>query len=85
MNILQIPREINGVAKQKIETHQLQNQPRESHILLTASMMEYAIEELPLPSFAEVFGDGVLSNPLKKKKKTSGGSNMEINGEETTG
>lgn len=48
-------------------------------------MMEYAIEELPLPSFAEVFGDGIMSNPLKKKKKTAGGSKMEVNGEETTG
>ncbi|CAE7835938.1 RVE1, partial [Symbiodinium microadriaticum] len=47
--------------------------------------MEYAVEELPLPSFAEVFGDGNLSNPLKKKKKSTGGSKVEVSGEETTG
>mmetsp|Transcript_21908 Transcript_21908/g.31922 ORF Transcript_21908/g.31922 Transcript_21908/m.31922 type:complete len:259 (+) Transcript_21908:71-847(+) len=47
--------------------------------------LEYAAEELPLPSFVEVFGDGVLSNPMRKKKKTSGGPKIDMNGEETTG
>lgn len=46
--------------------------------------MEYASDELPLPSFVEIFGDGALSNPIRKKKKNSSGK-IEVNGEESTG
>jgi hypothetical protein len=46
--------------------------------------MDYAADELPLPSFVEIFGDGALTNPIRKKKKSSGGK-IEINGEESTG
>ena len=47
-----------------------------------------AEEELPLPSFAEVFGDGGMGNSLLKKRKKSNGAmgKMDsLNGEETTG
>lgn len=46
--------------------------------------MDYSADELPLPSFVEIFGDGALSNPVRKKKKSAGGK-IEINGEESTG
>ena len=48
-------------------------------------MNEYADDELPLPSFAEIFGDGALSNPLKKKKKHPTSGKLDPSGEETTG
>lgn len=46
--------------------------------------MDYNTDELPLPSFVEIFGDGALSNPIRKKKKSSSGK-IEVNGEESTG
>jgi hypothetical protein len=47
--------------------------------------MDYTTDELPLPSFVEIFGDGALANPTRKKKKSTGGGKIEVNGEESTG
>mmetsp|Transcript_27718 Transcript_27718/g.51765 ORF Transcript_27718/g.51765 Transcript_27718/m.51765 type:complete len:464 (+) Transcript_27718:171-1562(+) len=57
-------------------------------MLATNSSDHLPEEDLPLPSFAEVFGDGGLGNSLlKKRKKNSGnmGKLDSMNGEETTG
>lgn len=48
--------------------------------------MDYTTDELPLPSFVEIFGDGaVVNTTVRKKKKSSSGNKVEVNGEESTG
>lgn len=48
--------------------------------------MDYAADELPLPSFGEIFGDGaVVNTTVRKKKKSSAGHKVEVNGEESSG
>lgn len=47
-------------------------------------------EQLPLPSFAEVFGDGSVTSLMKKKRKNSSSSStntskVDLTGEETIG
>jgi hypothetical protein len=46
-------------------------------------MTEYVDDELPLPPFAEIFGEGSMSN--KKKSKKMLGARGDPNGDETTG
>ncbi len=46
-------------------------------------MTEYVDDELPLPPFAEIFGEGSMSN--KKKSKKFVGARGDPNGDETTG
>jgi hypothetical protein len=51
---------------------------------------EYADDELPLPSFVEVFGDGLTLLGSRKKKKSMGSSSSAgkmdgLTGEESTG
>lgn len=47
-------------------------------------MTEFVDDELPLPPFAEMFGEGPMSN--KKKKQKMGGSRGDgLTGEESTG
>jgi hypothetical protein len=49
-------------------------------------MNDFAEDELPLPSFVEIFGDGVLIGPKKKKKHILSGGKLDgLCGEETTG
>jgi hypothetical protein len=46
-------------------------------------MTEYVDDELPLPPFAEIFGEGSMSN--KKKSKKLLGARGDPNADETTG
>lgn len=47
-------------------------------------MTEYVDDELPLPSFAEIFGEGLMSSK-KRNKKLTGARGEGLNGDETTG
>jgi hypothetical protein len=52
------------------------------------STEQYTEEDLPLPSFAEVFGEYGLGNSLLKKRKKNNGAMGKLDsmtGEETTG
>ena len=47
-------------------------------------MTEFVDDELPLPPFAEMFGEGSMSNK-KKKQKLAGSRSDGLTGEESTG
>lgn len=50
---------------------------------MTTIMSEYVDDELPLPKFSEVFGEGNMSS--KKLRRMDMSDGLGSNGEETTG